>query len=173
MGRTRFRLNISPKENLSGTLGACTLGSIRARYALKDAELCLMTNAQRALWTFLLYTLIGPFLAAVAVLVGSTAMGLSGLLPATASAAGYALQAFVLGAFIAAIGGAGLAALTSLRGGFGWLEAAIAGVLGFMAVALGSGAVASSHLTVLAFLAACVALACRAILVRIRILPGT
>ena len=73
---------------------------------------------------------------------------------------------------VAAIAGAGLAAITSLRGAFSWLEAAVAGVLGFMAVALGSGAIASSHLTALAFLSACVALACRAILVRIRILPG-
>ena len=131
-----------------------------------------MTYAQRALWTFLFYTLVGPFLAAVAMLIGSVGLSVAGLLPDAASAPGLAVQAFVLGVFIAGIAGAGLAALTSLRGSFRWLEAAIAGVLGFMAVALGSGAVASSHLTVLAFLSACVALACRALLVRIRILPG-
>lgn len=131
-----------------------------------------MTNAQRSLWTFLFYTLVGPFLAAVAVLSGSMGLSVAGLLPETASVPGYAVQAFVLGAFVSAIAGASLAAITSLRGGFSWLEAAIAGVFGFMAVALGSGAVASSHLTVLAFLSACVALACRALLVRISILPG-
>ena len=131
-----------------------------------------MTNAQRSLWTFLFYTLVGPFLASIAVLIGSVGLSVAGLLPETASAPRYAVQAFVLGAFVSGIAGAGLAAITSLRGGFSWLEAAIAGVLGFMAVALGSGAVASSHLTVLAFLSACVALACRALLVRIRILPG-
>ena len=131
-----------------------------------------MNNAQRSLWTFLFYTLAGPFLAVVVVLAGSIVLGLAGLLPASAAAGANALQAFVLGAFVAAIAGAGLAAITSLRGAFSWLEAAVAGVLGFMAVALGSGAIASSHLTALAFLSACVALACRAILVRIRILPG-
>ena len=148
-----------------------------------------MTNAQRALWTFLFYTLVGPFLAALVVFVGGTVLDAFGIhalavpiqndgLPletenGLAGAAALAIQAFVLGVFVAGITGAGLAALTSLRGSFSWLEAAIAGVLGFMAVALGSGAVASSHLTVLAFLAACIALTCRALLVRIRILPET
>ena len=131
-----------------------------------------MTNAQRSLWTFLFYTLVGPFLAAATVLIGSLGLSVAGLLPEAASVPGYAVQAFVLGAFVSAIAGASLAAITSLRGGFSWLEAAIAGVFGFMAVALGSGAVASSHLTILAFLSACVALACRALLVRIHILPG-
>ena len=75
------------------------------------------------------------------------------------------------GSFAAAIAGAGLAALTSLRGTFSWLEAAIAGVLGFMAVVLGSGVVAAGYLTPLAFLAACITLGCRALLIRIGILP--
>ena len=138
-----------------------------------------MNNAQRALWTFLFFTLVAPFMAAIAVFFVSAMLAelgmlpqiaLEGPLPSTRIAAALAIQAFVVGSFAAAIAGAGLAALISIRGGFGWLEAAVAGVLGFMAVAMGSGAVAANYLTVLAFLAACVALACRALLVRIRIL---
>ena len=142
-----------------------------------------MSPAQRALWTFLLFTLIGPFLAAVATFITSALLIETWRLPAgstgwawptrrsVALAGGLALWAFVVGAFVAAIAGAGLAALTSVRGSFGWLAAAVAGVLAFMAVALGSGAVASSHMTLLAFLAACIALVCRAMLVRIGIQP--
>ena len=138
---------------------------------------------QRSLWTFLFFTLVAPFMAAICVFLASAMLAEAGQLPAslfkdgplpsTALAAGFATQALVLGTFAAAIAGAGLAALTTLRGQFGWLEAAVAGVLGFMAVALGSGAVASNYLTLLAFLSACIALGCRALMIRIGILPKT
>ena len=131
-----------------------------------------MSNGQRSLWTFLLFALIGPFAGAVVVVVGSTVLAQAGQLVPAETPGDYAIRAFVLGTFVAAIVGAGLAALTSLRGGFGWLEASVAGVLGFMAVALGSGAIAPSFMTAFAFLSACVALLCRALLVRINILPS-
>ena len=152
-------------------------------WALCTPRLTLRTSkTQRALWTFLFFTLVGPFMAAIAVFFASAMLAEAGRLPAatfkggplpsTTLAAGFAMQAFVLGTFASAIAGAGLAALTTLRGGFGWLEAAIAGVLGFMAVVIGSGAVAPSYLTPLAFLAACIALACRALVIRVGMLPG-
>lgn len=139
-----------------------------------------MTNAQRALWTFLFFTLVGPFLAAVAVLLGSAVLAAignparleGGTAVAQLSPPALAIQAFALGAFVAAIAGASLAAATSLRGNFSWLQAAIAGVVSFMMVALGSGAIASSNLTLLAFLSGSIALACRAMLVRIGLLPA-
>jgi len=131
-----------------------------------------MTNGQRSLWTFLLFALVGPFLGAVAVMISSTVLAQAGQLEPTTTAGGYAMRAFVLGTFASAIAGAALAALTTLRGGFSWLSATVAGVLGFMAVALGSGSIAPSYVTALAFLSACVAIACRALLVRIGILPN-
>lgn len=119
----------------------------------------------RELWVFLFCTLVGPFMAAVVVLVYVA------VLQSPAASGAVAIQAFVQGTFVAAIAGAGLAALTSARGTFGWLEAAVAGVLAVVVVALGSGAVAGGDRTAVAFLAALIAVACRALLIRIQILP--
>ena len=134
-----------------------------------------MSNGQRAIWTFLLITLAGPLLGAMALAASATVWSIAtGTAPALAlSTAGkIAIHTFVVGSFVAAIAAAGLAAIVALRGTISWLEAAVAGVAAFMVVAISTGAVASTVLSAIAFLAACVAIVCRLVLVRIKILPG-
>ena len=51
----------------------------------------MITNAQRALWTFLIYALVGPFFAALAVLVLvalAWAFNLTSLLPVEVTSLG-------------------------------------------------------------------------------------
>ena len=55
---------------------------------------------------------------------------------ALSTAGKIAVHTFVVGSFVAAIAAAGLAAIVALRGTFGWLEAAVAGVAAFMVVAI-------------------------------------
>jgi hypothetical protein len=156
---------------------------------VKQDDRSQMTNGQRSLWTFLFFTLVAPFMAAIAVfLLASLVVILAAGMPGTFGGGvtqpssvptstfspgpgGLALQTFAIGSFVAGMAGAALAATVSVRGTIRWLEAAIAGVASFMIVAMTSGAVSSSLLTAWAFLAAVVAVLCRALLVRIAILP--
>jgi hypothetical protein len=138
------------------------------------------TNAQRALWTFLFYTLIGPFLAALAMLgimlIGPM-LGLDGVvfegksMSFVEAAIPAALNTYIWAAFPAALAGAGLAALISLRGTFGWLESAIAGAAAMTIAALITQGVVGVDLTFAAFGAACIAIVCRGFLQRAQIVP--
>jgi hypothetical protein len=134
---------------------------------------------ERALWTFLLYMLVGPFAAGiigfVVVALGGpggplSAVGAQLALPAAALAGPAAVQTFLWAGLAAALAGAGLAALVALRGTFGWLEAAVAGVLAAGAAVVVTGAAAGGGLTGLAFAAGLIAIACRAVLVRAGVL---
>jgi hypothetical protein len=99
-----------------------------------------MGNAQRALWTFIIYALLAPFLAALVVVVavaGAAAFGLADLLPGGPPPLGQAaIATFVWSAMPAVATGLVLAAATLRSGGFGWMLAAAVAVIAFAAASL-------------------------------------
>jgi hypothetical protein len=135
-----------------------------------------VSTGQRSLWTFLMATLVGPFLAALVILMLTLAAGLFGFGPPSLRdlkpgqlaplAAVRALDAFFWSAFPAAIAGAVCAAWFSLRGALPWLVAACAAAIAATVVAAVAGGVARDHITPIAFIAACVAIGCWLILKR-------
>ncbi len=82
----------------------------------------MVSNSQRALWTFLIYALVGPFFAALAlVILIATAwvFGLSSLLPVEVSSLGQAgLAAFVWSTVPALLTALILAIVVWRTGGF-------------------------------------------------------
>jgi hypothetical protein len=140
-----------------------------------------MSNGQRALWTFLMCTLVGPFLVGLIVLLitlasGALQMGppsLKGLpMAAVAAKAGqWALTSFVWSALPAGLAGAALAAIVSLRGTFDWIVAAAAAIAGFGVASVVAPGLLPNHHSFLAAIAGLVGVACWQLLVRARILP--
>jgi hypothetical protein len=140
-----------------------------------------MSNGQRALWTFLLCTLVGPFLVGLIVLLitlasGALQMGppsLKGLPLAAvgAKAAVWALNSFVWAALPAAMAGALLAAIMSLRGTIDWFTAAAAAIAGFGVASVLAPGLLPNHHSFLAGIAGLVGVACWHLLVRARIVP--
>lgn len=138
-----------------------------------------VSPSQRALWVFLISTLVSPAIAAAAIFLASLAAGTFGFGPPSlqglagrvlASAAGErAIAAYLWAAIPSAIAGGGMAALILIRGTFGWLAAAVAGVAAFAAVAATAGGQLANHLTPLALLAGIIAVVTRWLLVRGRI----
>lgn len=136
---------------------------------------------QRALWTFLLGTLVAPFLAALIIFIGSVGAGLIGrggpdsLLALDragqlAWAADKAFATYVWSALPAGLGAAALAALAYTRGGFSVLAAAVAGAVPVSLLAFASGGMVLKHLTPIAFIGASVGVLIRLILLRARII---
>jgi hypothetical protein len=140
-----------------------------------------MTNGQRALWTFLMCTLVGPFLVGVVVLLitltaGALQIGppsLKGVpMAAVAAKAGqWALTSFVWSALPAGLAGAVLAAVVSLQGTFHWLVAAAAAVAGFGVAAVVAPGLLPNHHTFVAAIAGLVGVGCWHLLVRTGIVP--
>ena len=138
--------------------------------------------AARAFWTFLFATLVAPFLAALVIVLLTIGSGLLGMGPpslkniATAEllplAARRGLESYVWAAFPAGLAGAALAALILWRGTFSWLEAAIAGAVAATLAAVSAGGQALNHVAFLGLIAACVAIAARAILRRAGVLAS-
>jgi hypothetical protein len=131
-------------------------------------------NGQRALWTFLFFTLCGPFFAAltyaIAILLAAP-LGLGSLLPQGLPP----LPEAVMGVFVWSALPAALAAVILLpivwrRGTFGWVEAAAAGVVAFAAAAVLAPFQNFGGLSVLAFLAGLIAIAVRHVLLAAGIL---
>lgn len=94
----------------------------------------MVSNGQRAVWTFLMYALIGPFLAALATtfVVGLAAIsGLDHLLPVPVTIGDAALASFVWSAIPAVLTGLVLAAVVWRSGGLSWVVAASIGVIAF------------------------------------------
>jgi hypothetical protein len=127
-----------------------------------------LTNSQRALWMVVIMSLAAPFFAGCIELVLRLAGPLAEFLlpPADGAAPGeLAIGAFVWSVLPATAAAVGLLPFVLQHGTYGWLEAAIAGVLGFGAGAiifpLGTG----SALPMLAFLGGIVAIAVRAVLI--------
>ena len=145
---------------------------------------------QRALWTFLLFTLVGPFFAAIlAALYTPVAIwanlapyaagdhtpfdatnlpdgaGLSGLM------AQAALRAFTWAPIAAALAALAVVALLRTRGEAGWALAGAAGVVGFFVANLVAPFGAGDLLPVFALAAGIVAAILHLFLVRIGVLP--
>jgi hypothetical protein len=122
-----------------------------------------ISNGQRALWSFLLATLVGPFFAAVivaalTVVSGALQMGppsLKGLPLATvgATAAGWALKTYVWAALPAGLAGAGIAAWVSLKGSLPWLVPVVAAVAAFGVASVTLPGLLPNHGTALSFIA--------------------
>jgi hypothetical protein len=138
-----------------------------------------VTPGQRALWTFLLVSLVAPFLAALIVLVAAAIAGLTGRwapafqgapLSPLQAAVSVAVSTYVWSAIPAAVAGAATAAYVAWRGVLPWLMAATACVVVFGIAAVLSGAVPPAFMTGGAFLAACVGVICRAILARANVI---
>ena len=138
-----------------------------------------MTGAQRALWTFLFYTLVGPFIGALLLsllmplaMVAGLLPGVAGLEPAgIASFMGWAaLFAYVWAAPAAALTALGLLPFVLRRGTFGWIAAAVAGVIAFAVTAVLFSLPVPDAIPYLAFLAGVVSLINRAVLIRFGVL---
>ncbi len=134
------------------------------------------SGAQRALFTFLGFTLLGPFFTGFAVLAGlilAAPLKLDALIPAGVSNPGEAaIAAFVWAAIPSALAALGLLPLVIRRGTFSWLAAALAGGLAFMIAVIAMPLPASLSLTVLTGFAAAIALAVRAALASGRIIAA-
>jgi hypothetical protein len=138
---------------------------------MKDAS-----NAQRALWMVLITSLAAPLFASLVIVAVSLAGPVANyvLPPRGALSLGdVAMSTFAWAALPATVAALGLVPFVLQRGSYSWLQAAVAGVLGFAAGAiifpLASGGVPS----VLAFLAGLLAVGMRAMLVSGGILLGS
>ena len=100
----------------------------------------MVSNGQRALWTFLIYALAGPFFAALALVIVialASVFGLSGLLPVEVEGMGQAgLVAFVWSAVPALITALIVGAVVWRTGGLSWMVAAAVAVIAFAATAM-------------------------------------
>lgn len=133
------------------------------------------SNAQRALFSVLITALIAPAVAAAAALAIWLTGALLGvqLLPLAGERAdAVALGAFVWSALPAIVAALALTPYVLRDGTYGWLHAAVAGVVAFGAAAIifpfGGGPV----MPAMAFLAGLIAILVRSILIGVRILRG-
>jgi hypothetical protein len=132
----------------------------------KDQGTRQVSNAERALWTFLMCTLVAPMLAAVVIFLASVISGLVGRGPASllaldragqfAWAAQKAMETYVWSAIPAGIGGAIIAAIVYVRGTVPWLAGATAGAVVVSVLAVLAGGMMAQHLTPMAFIGAAV-----------------
>ena len=130
----------------------------------------MVSNSQRALWTFLIYALVGPFFAALAVvivIVSAKIFGLSSLLPVEVASLGQAgLAAFVWSIVPALLTALVLAVVVWRTGGFNWLLAVVVGVIAFAIAAMLLPLGLDHARSYLAFLAGLVSLAVRQALIQ-------
>ena len=133
-----------------------------------------MTNAIRALWTFLVYALVAPFFAALViavVLVLASIFGLADLLPDDVAPTGAAaIATFVWAIVPAMLTGIALAVMAWQTGGFSWVVAAAAAVIAFTVAAVLVPIGLENARPYLAFLSGVVAIAVREVLARMGIL---
>ncbi len=114
-------------------------------------------NLSRAMWVFLVYMLVGPFfsgLAVAAALIVGPAIGMQLWLPNPLPEVGpSAISAFVWAAIPSALAAIIVVPRVIMTGRFGWIEAAVAGVIGFATVAIVTGTPDRSMLPGLSFVA--------------------
>ncbi len=130
-------------------------------------------NAQRAIWMVLITSLAAPFFASLIAVALSLASPLFDFaLPKRDGApiGVFAASAFAWSALPATIAALALTPYVLQSGTYGWLHAAVAGVLAFIAAMLISPFAAGPSVPFLAFLAGVVAILMRAILIKGRIL---
>jgi hypothetical protein len=135
-----------------------------------------LSNAQRALWMVLITSLVAPFFA------GLMEVGLSLLSPALdfllpprggEPLGEAAVDAFVWGTFPSIVAALGLTPFVLQHGTYTWLQAAVAGVVGFGAAAIIFPFAAGGALPFLAFIAGLIAIGLRAVLIAGGILRET
>jgi hypothetical protein len=129
----------------------------------------MVANGQRALWTFLIYALAGPFFAALALVILialAGVFGLSGLLPVEAGLGEAALAAFVWSAVPAVITGLILGGVVWRTGGLSWVVAAAVAVIAFAGAAMLLPLDLHDARPYLAFLAGVVSIAVRQVLIQ-------
>jgi hypothetical protein len=130
----------------------------------------MVSNSQRALWTFLIYALVGPFFAALALVIliaSAWTFGLSSLLPVEVSSLGQAgLAAFVWSIVPALLTALILAVVVWRTGGFTWLVAVVVAVIAFAIAAMLLPLGLDHTRPHLAFLAGVVSLAVRQVLIQ-------
>ena len=124
------------------------------------------SKGERALWAFLLITLVAPFLAAVVILLGSVVSGMIGRGPPSLLAldragqlgwaAQKAMETYVWSAIPAGICGAVLAGIVYTRGTAHWLVGASLGAIVVSVMAVMAGGMMQQHLTPMAFIGAMV-----------------
>ena len=123
-----------------------------------------VSPGQRALWSFLLITLVAPFLAALVIFLGSVIAGAVGRGPASLLAldragqlgwaAEKAVSAYVWSAIPAGFSGAIIAGLVYVRGSAHWLAGASAGAITASVLAVLAGGMIAQHIAPIAFIAA-------------------
>jgi hypothetical protein len=133
------------------------------------------SNAQRAIWMVLITSLAAPFFAGLIDLALSLASPFTDfLLPPRGAAAGeLAVDAFTWSALPATVAALGLTPFVLQHGTYSWLQAAVAGIIGFAAGAIIFPLAPGSALPFLAFIAGLVAIGVRAMLLAGGILGDT
>ena len=142
-----------------------------------------ITSGERAMYTFFISTLIGPFFAAVIVALLTLGSGLIQkgppsiiglpLAAVAAKARGWALQSYVWAAMPAGLAGAVLAAWVSLKGTVPWIAVVAAGVIAFGIASLLVPGLLPNHNSALAFIAALSSLGVWLVLRRAHSLPAS
>ena len=153
-----------------------TLGSKMAGGPKTDGG----SMAERALWAFLMITLVAPFLAAVVIFLGSVVSGMIGRGPPSllaldrAGQLGWAAQkgiaTYVWSALPAGICGAAMAGIVYTRGTAHWLAGASLGAIVVSVMAVLAGGTMQQHLTPMAFIGAAVGTGMIFVLKKMRIL---
>ncbi|MEQ1698058.1 MAG: hypothetical protein ABL901_19685 [Hyphomicrobiaceae bacterium] len=138
------------------------------------------TNGERALWAFLMITLVAPFLAALVIFLVSVIAGLIGRGPPSLLAldragqlgwaAQKALETYIWSALPAGICGAGMAWIVYTRGTAHWLVGASLGAIVVSVMAVLAGGTMQQHLSAMAFIGAAVGVVMVLALKRMRIL---
>jgi hypothetical protein len=127
-----------------------------------------ISNMTRAIWMVLITSLAAPFFAGLLFVALQFAGSATDFLlpPRPGEAIGeVGVDAFVWSALPAAVAALGLTPFVLQTGSFTWLQAAVAGVLGFMAGAIIFPFSAGGALPFLAFLAGLVAIGMRGLLI--------
>jgi hypothetical protein len=127
-----------------------------------------ISNNFRALWMVLITSLAAPFFAGLVVIALEFMSPATNFLlpPRPGEAIGeVAVDALVWSALPAAVAAIGLTPFVLQHGTYSWLQAAVAGVLAFMAAAIIFPFVPGTALPFLAFLAGLVAIGMRALLI--------
>lgn len=135
-----------------------------------------MSGAQRALWTFLMYTLVGPFFAAVfvaVVMAVAPPLGLGSLLPGNLPPVGAAaITTFLWSVIPALLVALALSPIAFRQDDVGWIVAAVAGAVAFAISTTLFPIGLEGARPYLAFLAGLISLAVRDVLVRAGVLTA-
>ena len=135
-----------------------------------------MGGAQRATWTFLMYTLVGPFFAAVfvaAALALAPPLGLGALLPENVPTLGAAaVMTFVWAMIPAVLVALALSPIALRQESIGWFVAAVAGAVAFIISDTLFPVGMESARPYFAFLAGMISIAVREVLVRAGVLTA-